>query len=99
MNIVLLHNHFDQNKLDSVIEEMKVLGAPTIRCYDLGFDNLIQAVEGCHRLRAAEELEIEPIIEMIDSDTKIEGLGLDCGDNMATTVAELGDWENEQVYF
>ena len=99
MNIVLLHNHFDQAKLDSVIEEMKTLGAPTIRCYDLGFDNLIQAVEGCHRLRAAEELEIEPIIEIIDEDTKIECLGLDCGDNMAVTVAELGDWENERVYF
>ena len=99
MNIVLLHNHFDQDHLNKVIEEMKVLGAPTIRCYDLGFDGIIQAVEGSHRLRACEELEIEPIIEMIDEDARIEDLGLDCGDNMAETVKELGDWENETMYF
>ena len=99
MNIVLAHNHFNQGKLDSVIAEMVVLGAPKIRVYDLGFDNLVQAIEGCHRLRAAEHLEIEPIIVFVDEDEKIKDLGLDWDDNTAVTVAEIGDWENEQVYF
>lgn len=95
-NIVLLHNHYDQEKLDAVIGIMETMGPPTIRVYDLGFDNLVQAVEGCHRLRACEHLGIQPILEYIDADAKISGLCLDDG-NGAETVAELGDWENYTI--
>lgn len=99
--IVLLHNHFDQAKLDAVVEEMKVLGAPTIRCYDLGFDGLTQAIEGCHRLRACAILDIEPELVYLDPETRLEevdGLDFD-GDCSLQTIGELGDWENHRVAF
>lgn len=95
-NIVLLHNHYDEQKLEQVKAEMLVLGAPTVRVYDLGFDNLCQAVEGCHRLRACEALGIVPNLEYIAEDTKIADLNLD-DDNGFETVAELGDWENYTI--
>ena len=98
--IVLLHNHYCETKLAGVIEEMKVLGAPTIRCYDLGFDNLTQAIEGCHRLRACEALDIEPVLEYVDPETALEDLeGLDFDGFYAEQVNELGDWENEHLVF
>lgn len=99
MKIVLLHSDYQQDHLDRVIDDVKELGSPTIRVYDLGFDNLCQAIEGCHRLRACEILDIEPNIEVIDSDTRLEDLdGLDY-DGCADTVSELGDWENYTVCF
>lgn len=95
--IVLLHNHFDADHLAKVVEEMKVMGAPTIRVYDLGFDGLFQAVEGCHRLRACEILEIEPEIDVIDESTP--ATDIDCELEHLDTVAEMGDWENECIVF
>lgn len=96
MKLVLLHNHYDQNHLNSVIEEMKVLGAPTIRCYDLGFDGLVQAIEGCHRLRACEVLGITPELDFVDGDTLLSDIDLDV-DSDAETIDELGDWENYSI--
>ena len=97
MKIVLLHNHFDPQHLVDVIEEMKEKGPPTIRAYDLGFDDLIQAVEGSHRLRACEHLEIEPDIEWVDPEDTIGDLGLDFDADPDTPVQEIGDWENYSI--
>ena len=63
MNMILFHNDYDKEHLEEVKSEMKVLGAPTIKavydeCYGTWF-----AVEGCHRIRAAKELGLTPIIE------------------------------------
>jgi len=97
MKIVLLHNHYDESHLEVVIEEMKVLGAPTIRVYDLGFDGLVQAIEGCHRLRACEALGIEPNLEFVDGECPLADIdGLDV-DTCAEKVCELGDWENYSI--
>ena len=74
MKIVLIHNHYDAVHLDQVKAEMKKLGAPVIRVYDLGFDDLYQAIEGCHRLRACEALGIAPKIDVIDRETEINDL-------------------------
>ena len=96
MKIVLAHNHYNEKHLDEVIEDMKLLGPPTIRVFDLGFDDLFQAVEGCHRLRACEILEIEPILDIIGEDEKvcdIEGLDFDG----AEYIKEIGDWENYSI--
>lgn len=78
MTIKLLHNHYDEKKLQAVIEEMKVLGAPVIHAiYD---GEIYAALEGCHRLRAAHALGLTPeIIEVTETDTITMQLdGEDC---------------------
>ena len=98
MIVVLLHNHFDPKHLNEVIEEMKIKGPPTIRVYDLGFDDLYQAIEGSHRLRACEYLGVVPNIIIIDGESAVYDLGdLDADVNEDTLVNELGDWENYQI--
>lgn len=97
--VTLLHNHFEQAHLNAVVEEMKIMGSPTIRCYDLGFDDLVQAIEGCHRLRACEVLGITPDIEIVDADTLIsdlEGLDVDWSED---TIESLGDLDNDNINF
>lgn len=97
--VYLLHNHFDQDHLNAVVAEMKVMGAPTIRAYDLGFDNLIQAIEGCHRLRACEVLGITPNIELVDSGVLISDLDdLDCDWN-DDSIESLGGLDNININF
>ena len=69
MTIALVHDHYDDEHLAEVIEEMRTLGAPKIHavwmeCYD-GY----QALEGCHRIRAAHALGLTPeIVEVEYSD-------------------------------
>lgn len=63
MTIVLLHSDYDKDHLAKVTAEMRELGAPTIKaiwseCHGIWF-----ALEGCHRLRAAEALGLAPQIE------------------------------------
>ena len=74
MNIILKHNHFDGCKLAQIIEEMKIMGAPTIKVYQTEneYDEEFQAIEGCHRLRACKILGIEPIIVILDSEELLE---------------------------
>lgn len=91
MKVVLLHNDFDPRHLDQVVDQVRKLGAPTIRVYDLGFDDRVQAIEGCHRLRACEILGIAPDLIFLPSDTPIIGLGLDYDGGLVETIAELGD--------
>lgn len=43
--LIVPHNHYDEEHLKEVIEEMRVRGAPTIKAYTLGFDDLVQAVQ------------------------------------------------------
>ena len=95
--IVLLHNHYSEETLLKVVEEMKVLCAPVIRVYDLGFDNLVQAIEGCHRLRACEILEIDPILDYVDGETDLLDLDDLDYEGEAVKVNELGDWENYSI--
>lgn len=74
--VALLHEHFDAAHLDEVKADMITMGAPTIRvawspcgCW--------AALEGCHRLRAAEALGLTPTIVPIeyDDDTTAEDAG------------------------
>lgn len=71
MNILLPHNHFDADHLKAVIDEMRVLGAPTIKAVNTtGMWGAWVALEGCHRIRAAAALGLTPVIEEIEwSDT------------------------------
>lgn len=68
MKIALLHSHFDASHLDKVNQKMKSLGAPTIKAMAAPAygDDCYVAFEGCHRLRAAHALGLEPIIDEIE---------------------------------
>ena len=100
--IVLAHNHYDKEHLAEVVKEMKILGAPTIRVFDLGFDGLSQAIEGCHRLRACEVLGIAPDLVYLDKDivrADVENWDFEDGEMPeSSTLESVGDWENYQIW-
>ncbi len=53
--------------LAAVVKEMRKLGTPTIRCmYD---GEVYKAVEGTHRLAAAAQLGLTPIIAELDPES------------------------------
>lgn len=64
MTIVLLHSHYDESHLEEVKTEMKSLGSPKIKGIWDEARSMWIALEGCHRIRAAKDLGLEP--EMID---------------------------------
>jgi hypothetical protein len=87
MRIALLHKDYNESHLQEVIEEMKKLGAPTIKAVWMECYNHFAALEGCHRIRAAKKLGLIPEIEEVEySDEEIIG---DSGD--VYTVSELAD--------
>jgi hypothetical protein len=101
--IALLHNHFDFGHLTSVMREMQTLGAPQIRVVHVEGD-LYQAIEGCHRLRAAAALGLQPDFEELDNYTlRSEVEGLDCWDehqdDPLAIVGSMGDWGNDTLIF
>lgn len=71
MTIALFHPQHDVNKLEQVKSEMQTLGAPVIKGFWSENYGMWLAVEGCHRIRAAKELGIMPIMEQIESETVI----------------------------
>ena len=97
MTIVLIHRHYDKAHLEKVTEEMRELGPPTIKAIWNETHGIWFALEGCHRLRAAEVLGLTPEIEVIepeDMDQEVNELFpgtfedpytfadiLDCGSN------------------
>jgi hypothetical protein len=66
MKIALVHDHYDEAKLTEVIAQMRMLGAPTIRAVWMECYGAWAALEGCHRIRAAQALGITPVIEPAD---------------------------------
>jgi hypothetical protein len=64
MNIILPHEHFDERQLSAVKNEMLWLGAPTVKAIDCG--EFLVALEGSHRLRAAYDLGLTPIIDEVE---------------------------------
>jgi hypothetical protein len=69
MQIALVHDHYDQDHLEKVIEEMKVLGTPSIKAVWSEAYGFYCAIEGCHRIRAAKALGLVPeIVEVDESD-------------------------------
>lgn len=85
----------EDEKLEAVIAEMRVLGAPTIRAIDCG-DHLM-ALEGSHRLAAAAALDLEPIFEIIDQGEEIDISGYDWfeAQNWDSTVYLAGEVAGE----
>jgi hypothetical protein len=62
MKIKLVHSHFDTEKLEQVKKEMLSLGAPKIHAVWMECHEHWAALEGCHRIRAAKELGLKPVI-------------------------------------
>lgn len=90
MTIALLHKHYDSSKLEAVKMEMQTLGAPVIKAVWMECWNMWVALEGCHRLRAAHELGLEPVIDEVEySDDTIT---LDSGDEYK--ISEIADAGN-----
>lgn len=102
MNIILVHDHYNSDHLAEVIDQMRTLGAPKIKavwveCYDAWV-----ALEGCHRVRAAEALGLVPEIDEIDYDEDRDlmdpELGLDL-DNPGSTIGWIidGCWQRTMI--
>ena len=72
MKIALVHKHYDRQHLNDVKREMAELGAPTIKAVWMDCYDCYAALEGCHRIRAAKDLGLTPVIDEIEySDKKI----------------------------
>lgn len=86
MKIALVHEHYDDAKLEAVKAEMISLGAPVIKAVWVECYNRWQALEGCHRIRAAKALGLVPEIEEVEySDDSAESIGVE------------GEWTIDQV--
>ena len=88
MRIALVHNHYDEGHLAAVIEDMRRLGAPTIKAVWMEVYNHWAALEGCHRIRAAKALGLTPEIDEVeysDDPCAVDGM----------TVAEVADRSRE----
>ncbi|MDD2794397.1 hypothetical protein [Acidocella sp.] len=70
MHIILPHAHFDAAHLEAVKAEMLTLGAPAILAIDCG-DHYV-ALEGAHRIRAAHDLGLTPVIIEVEYDADAE---------------------------
>lgn len=103
LTISLLHDHYDANHLAAVVSEMRTMGAPTIRAVDLG-EGQWAALEGCHRLRAAAELGLTPILVPVEYSETLTtddlGMAKDF-DGESWLVADLiaDAWKREAVRF
>ena len=76
MKVALVHDHYDQDHLEAVKSEMITIGAPVIKAVWMECYGIYAALEGCHRIRAAKELGLEPIIDEVEY-----------SDDMASTVS------------
>lgn len=101
MRIILVHDDYDENHLAEVTEKMKKLGAPEIRAVWVEAYGSWVALEGCHRLRAAKDLGLTPIIISVDWSESVTliSMGLDYQDPL--TIAELVDrnYNNVEIEF
>lgn len=95
MTIALVHKHFDKAHLEEIKELMKTLGAPIIRCIWSECHGLWLAVEGCHRIRAAKEMGLTPIIKDI-SNNKTVKFQWD-GELITKSVSKLGEQLNDNA--
>lgn len=103
MKIALYHKHFDQEWLEHVKTQMLEMGAPKIKCIWSEIYGMWLAIEGCHRLRAAKDLGITPIIiDITNDETTIQQLDeIDTIVDVATLAQELNDdaWKTEILSF
>lgn len=83
----------DPRKVATVQEEMRILGAPTIRVVDCS-DHYV-AIEGVHRLAACAALGIAPILDVLEQDDLIDPRSLDWPDLQADETYTAGELAGE----
>lgn len=96
MKIALVHDHYDEEHLAKVIDEMKILGAPKIKAVWMECYGHWAALEGCHRIRAAKALGLIPEIDEVgyDDDTMCSDVlpGYNGGEDYS--IAHIADSSN-----
>lgn len=96
MRINLFHNSYNETHLNEVKEIMVKRGAPKIRAIWSEIHGEWLAVEGCHRLRAAEQLGLTP--QIIDiSNQKTVTIQID-DEMVKVKVAELAEELNDTAH-
>ena len=86
-SIILTHAHYDPDHLEAVKGEMTRRGAPVIRAIWSEVYASYLAVEGCHRIRAAKELGLTPVVKDITHNKTVR---LQSDDEIVTVkVADL----------
>ena len=87
MEIILTHKHFEQSHLEEVKNIMVTMGAPKIKAIWSEIYGAWLAVEGCHRIRAAKELNLIPeIIDISEDETVIMQID---GEDEEVNVSDL----------
>lgn len=91
MKIIVAHDHYTDEHLVEVKAEMATMGAPVVKCSWIECYGAWMALEGCHRLRAAHDLGLAPVIDAVefDPDQSLNNLGCDYQDDL--TMGELLD--------
>lgn len=103
MRIALLHKHYNNDHLEEVKNEMQKRGAPVVRAIWSETYETWMAVEGCHRIRAAKDLGLTPIIKDISGNKT--AIIQDDGENVKVKVADLAKrlnddlWRTEDIIF
>ena len=95
--VAFLHDHYDADHLSEVVEEMKTLGAPTIRAA-WNPSGCWAALEGCHRLRAAEILGLVPTIIPIDYDEETTTEDVGFTDDELPDVLEIASVVEKSIH-
>lgn len=96
MKINLFHNHYNQQHLDEVTEEMKKRGTAKIRAIWSEMYGEWLAVEGCHRIRAAAKLGMGIEIEDV---TNLENVTIQIDDeDTIVSVADLTQELQDEAY-
>lgn len=96
MYIALLHSHFSEEHLDEVKKEMELFGAPVIKAIYNEVEGLWMACEGCHRIRAAAELGLAPIINDVTAEKTI-CIDWDGDPDTEVNVSEVLDVLSERI--
>lgn len=100
MLIALVHSHYDADHLATVKAEMAVRGAPVIKAVWMECHGHWAALEGCHRIRAAAELGLTPLIDEIEYSDEVTLADIGCDDSGdGYTVADIAGDSHNAAYF
>lgn len=96
MTAIVAINEADATHLVEVVAEMQVRGAPVLRCIRDEAQGVILALEGSHRLAAAHQLGLVPVLQMVGDDDELlcSDIGYDdCGwfDGEPARAADIRD--------
>ena len=97
MYIALVHDHYSEEHLAEVIEEMKNLGTPKIHAVWMECYGHWAALEGCHRIRAAKELGLTPEIIEVDYSDEMASTILGYDGDEDYPISEICDSSHESV--